>query len=173
MNVPWRFLAVVLAVVAGSLLLAACGNGEEEVDVDEYFQRLDEIEGGIKTGIGALRKESEGPIGEDVEATRAYVDGYQDVIGQALNDMKELQPPAEAGDAHDEFVGALSNMLPLWEDLGERLADVESPSEVQEVLVASGAEPPWQTTAQRFTNACRELQGIADEKGIDVDLDCQ
>ena len=173
MKLPWRFLMVALAVVAGSLLLTACGGGEEEVDVDEYFQRLDEIEGGIKTGIGALREESEGLIGEDIEATQDYVDGYQDVLGQALNDMKELQPPAEAGDAHDEFVGALSNMLPLWEDLSERLADVESPSEVQELLVASAAEPSWQTTAQRFTDACRELQGIADEKGIDVDLGCQ
>jgi hypothetical protein len=30
MKLPWRFLTVVLAVVAGSLLLAACGDGEEE-----------------------------------------------------------------------------------------------------------------------------------------------
>ena len=30
MKLPWRFLTVVLVVVAGSLLLAACGDGEEE-----------------------------------------------------------------------------------------------------------------------------------------------
>ena len=31
MKLPWRFLTVVLAIVAGSLLLAvACGDGEEE-----------------------------------------------------------------------------------------------------------------------------------------------
>jgi hypothetical protein len=48
MNVPWRFLTVVLAVVAGSLLMAACGNGEEGLDADEYFRQLDDIEEGIK-----------------------------------------------------------------------------------------------------------------------------
>jgi hypothetical protein len=30
MKLPWRFPAIVLAIVAGSLLLAACGDGEEE-----------------------------------------------------------------------------------------------------------------------------------------------
>jgi hypothetical protein len=30
MKLPWRFLTLVLAVVAGSLLLAACGDEEEE-----------------------------------------------------------------------------------------------------------------------------------------------
>jgi hypothetical protein len=30
MKLPWRFLTLVLAVVAGSLLVAACGDGEEE-----------------------------------------------------------------------------------------------------------------------------------------------
>ena len=30
MKLPWRFLAIVLAVVAGCVLVAACGDGEEE-----------------------------------------------------------------------------------------------------------------------------------------------
>ena len=30
MRLPWRFLTVALAIVAGSLLLAACGDEEEE-----------------------------------------------------------------------------------------------------------------------------------------------
>lgn len=173
MKLPWRFLMVTVAVVAGSLLLAACGDGEEELGLDEYFRQVDDIEEGIKTGIGGLEEKSEGVIGEDVEATRAYVDGYQGIVGQAVNDMNDLDPPSEAGDAHDEFVAALSGMLPVWEDLSERLADLESPSGVQELLVEAGAEPAWQEAAQQFADACGELQGIADEKGIDVSLDCE
>jgi len=38
--------------------------------------------------------------------------------------------------------------------------------------VGTQAEEPWTTATQRFTEACRALQGIADEKGIDIDLDC-
>ena len=174
MKLPWRFLMVALAVVGGSLLLAACGGGDgEELSLDEYFQQLDSIEEGIKTGIGGLDEASAGVIGEDLEATRVYVDGYQGIVGQAVNDMKDLDPPSEVGDAHDEFVAALSGMLPVWEDLSERLADLESPSGVQELLVEAGAEPASQEASERFADACSELQGIADEKGIAVTLDCE
>ncbi len=174
MKLPWRFLTVVLAVVAGSLLLAACGGGDgEELSLDEYFRQVDDIEEGIKTGIAALDEASAGVIGEEVEATRVYVDGYQGIVGEGVNDMKDLDPPSEAGDAHDEFVAALSGMLPLWQDLGDQLKDIETTSEMQTLLMGSQDEELWQTATQRFADACLELQGIADEKGIDVELDCE
>ena len=173
MKLPWRFLMVALAVVGGSLLLAACGGGDgEELSLDEYFQQLDSIEEGIKTGTAALDEASAGVIGEDVEATRDYIDGYQGIVGEAANDMKDLDPPSEVGDAHDEFVAALSGMVSVWGDLSDRLGDVETTTEMQTLLMDTQAEEPWQTATQRFTEACRALQGIADEKGIDIDLDC-
>ncbi len=173
MKLPWRFLTVVLAVVAGSLLLTACGGGDgEELSLDEYFQQLDSIEEGIKTGTGGLEEELEGVIGEDVEATRAYIDGYQGIIGEGVDNMKELDPPAEAGDAHDEFVAALSGMLPLWQDLGDQLKGIETTSEMQTLLMGTQNEELWQTATQRFANACLDLQRIADAKGFDIDLEC-
>ena len=174
MKLPWRFLTVVVAVVAGSLLLAACGDGEEgeELGLDEYFRQLDEIEEGIKTDIGALGEESEGAW-EDIEATRDYVDGYRDILEQGISDMRELDPPAEAEDAHDEFVAALSDMVPVSEDYSERLADIETPSELQELFAEQVADPRLQEAWQRVDDACVELQGIADENGINVSLDCE
>ena len=174
MKLPGRFLTVVLAVVAGSLLLAACGGGGdgEELSLDEYFQQLDSIEQGIKTDIGGLDEASVGVIGEDVEATRVYVDDYQGIVGEGVDNMKELEPPSEVGDAHDEFVAALSGMLPLWQDLGDQLKDIETTSEMQTLLMGTQDEEPWQTATQRFADACRALQGIADEKGFDIDLEC-
>jgi hypothetical protein len=172
MKLPWRFLMVALAVVAGSLLLTTCGGGGEELSLDEYFQQLDSIEEGIKTGTAALDEASAGVIGEDVEATRVYVDGYQGIVGEGIDNMKALDPPSEAGDAHDEFVAALSGMLPLWQDLSDQLKDIETTSEMQTLLMGTQAEEPWTTATQRFADACLDLQGIADEKGIDIDLDC-
>jgi outer membrane murein-binding lipoprotein Lpp len=175
MKLAWRSLMVILAVVAGSLLLAACGGGGdgEELSLDEYFQQLDSIEEGIETDVLALDEAATGVIGEDVEATRAYVDGYQGVVGEGVNDMKELDPPSEVGDAHDEFVAALSGMLPLWQDLSDQLKDIETTSDMQTVLMGTQAEESWTTATQRFADACLDLQGIADEKGFDVDLNCE
>jgi hypothetical protein len=175
MKLPWRFLMVALAIVAGSLLLTACGGGGdgEELSLDEYFRQLDSIEEGIKAGIGGLEEESAGVIGEDVEATRVYVDGYQDIVEQAVNDMKDLDPPSEAGDAQDEFVAGLSGMVSVWGDLSDRLGDVETTSEMQTLLTEAVNEAPWLEASEQFADACSELQGIADEKGIDVELDCE
>jgi len=174
MKLPWRFLIVILAIVAGSLLLAvACGDGEEEISLDEYFQQFDAIEEGMKTDTAALDEQSVGIIGEDVQATQDYVVGYHDIVEQGLNDVKALQAPSEVGDAQDEFAAALSNMISLWDDLSDRLADVETTSELQELLVALQSETEWLEASQQFTDACRELQGIADENGIDVTLDCE
>jgi len=175
MKLPWRSLMVILAVAAGSLLLAACGGGGdgEELSLEEYFQQLDSIESGIETGVLALDEQLTGVVGEDVEATRAYIDGYRDVIGEGANDMKELDPPSEVREAHDEFVAALSGMLPLWQDLSDQLKDTETTEDMQTVLMGTQAEESWTTATQRFADACLDLQGIADEKGFDVNLNCE
>jgi len=176
MKLAWRFLMLVLAIVAGSLLLAACGGGGggEELSLDEYYQQFDGIEENIKTGIATLEEnQTEGVIGEDVEATRNYIDGYLDVVEQGLNDMEALKPPAEAKDAHEELVAALSSMVPQWKDLSEKLADAETTSELQEVLLEAQNETAWQESSQQYADACATLQGIADENGIVVTLDCQ
>jgi hypothetical protein len=175
MKIPWRFLTVVLAAVAGLLLLAACGGGgsEEKVSLEEYFQQFDAIEEGMKTSTTALDEQSQGVVGEDVQATRDYIDGYYDIVSQGLNDVKALQPPSEAKDAQDEFVAALSDMIALWKDLGDRLANVETSADLQEVLAGVADDTSWQDASQKFTDACRNLQGIATDNGIDVTLDCE
>jgi hypothetical protein len=173
MKFPWRFLVMFLAVVAGSLLLAACGGGGgEEMTLDEYFQQFDAIEESMKTSVGAL-EESGATVGEDVQATRDYVDGYYGIVQKGLTDVKALKPPAEAKDAQDAFVAALGNMISLWQDLSTRLAEVQTTEELGTLLTGLAGEAEWTDTSQQFTDACRALQTIATDKGIEVTLDCE
>jgi len=164
----WRYVLVVVALVAGSLLLSACGGGEEELDLDQYFRRFEDITDAADTSMDRLVFEG---VGEDIEATRDYFDSFDAILRQVLNDLKGLNPPAEARAAHDEFVAGGVEMLASFEDFSDRLAEVESPSG----LAALFAEPMPASDAaqQRVTDACLQLQGIADENGIEVDLECE
>jgi transcription elongation factor GreA-like protein len=179
MKLWWRFAIVILTIVAGSLVLAACGGGdgeeeqEEEISLEDYFQQFDAIEEGMKTESAALDEQSEGIIGQDVQATQDYVTAYYDIVEQGLNDVKALQAPSEVKDAQDEFVAALANMISLWDDLSDRLAAITTSEELQTLLMEIQAETEWVEVSQQFTDACRELQGIADENGIAVTLDCE
>jgi len=169
MKSPWRHVLVVAALMAGALLLAACG-GEENLDLDQYFRRLDDIVDTADSGIDTLIEESQG-VGEDTEATRVYFEGFEAVFEQTLNDLNDLHPPAEVRDAHDEFVAALVTGLAVWEDFSAQLADVESPSGLETLLAGFG--PAFDAAAERLDNACLQLQGIADENDIGIDLECE
>ena len=122
------------------------------------------------TRIGMLKKEPQG-VGEDMEATRDYFDGFEAIFRQTLNDLNDIHPPAQAQDAHEEFVAALSRMLALAEHFNDRLADLESPSDLEALLAQN--EPSFDAAAERFDNACVQLQGIAHENGIEVNLGCE
>ncbi|MGQ9571823.1 MAG: hypothetical protein ACUVV3_01325 [Dehalococcoidia bacterium] len=171
MKVPWRCLLVAAVLVAGPLL-GACGGEEEggEITLDQYFQRFEAINTAAGARINTLVEESAG-LGADIEITQDYFDEYGIITEEAVHDFKDLHPPAEVRDAHDEFVAALEDMLREWKRLGDRLADVESPSDL-EPLLAELDEPPFDTAMERLIDVCPELQRIADENGIDVDLKC-
>lgn len=175
MKLPWRFPIVILAIVAGSLVLAACGGGDggEELSLDEYFQQFDAIEEGMKTDTAALDEQAVGIIGEDVQATQDYVAGYYDIVGHGLSQVEALEAPSEVKDAQDEFVAALANMISLWDDLSDRLAGIETAEELQTLLTEIQGETQWLEASEQFTEACRELQGTADDNGIVVTLDCE
>lgn len=175
MNFLWRHVLVVAAVMAGCLLLAACNGGEEaepelELDLHQYLQRFQEINDATQTSVDALDEQFEG-AGEDIGATQGYFDSFNAIAEQTINDLKALEPPAEARNAHDEFVAGLDQMLTLYEDISDRLADVKSLSELQAVF--EEPDPAFGTASARITSACLQLQGIADENGIDVDLRCE
>lgn len=172
MRFAWRCVLVVAGLVAGCLLLAACG-GEEELDLDQYFQRFDHIGGTFDARIDTLMEESRG-VGQEIEGTRGFFDDFQAITKQALNDVNDIYPPADAGearDAHDEFVAALAEVLAILEDISDRLADIESPSEVQALV--EQLTPSFDAASERANDACLQLQGVADENGIEVDLDCE
>jgi hypothetical protein len=170
MRILCRYVLVVVALAAGSVLLAACGGDGQKPALDNYFQQLEDIKQTYSARAEAMSEEALA-IQEDLEAYKEYFGDMQDLFDEALNEMKGLDPPPEARDAHDEWIAAQSELQAASYDLGDRVADTESLSELVEIfqgLQGMELEPP----SGRVREACRELQRIAGENGIDVDLRC-
>ena len=141
MRFVWRFAVVVVALMVGSALVAACGGGDGgggdggELTLDEYFQQLEDIKETYDARGEALDEDASA-LGEDVGAFQDYFGDLQDVFDEALDDVRDLDPPSEAQDAHDDFVAALTAAQAELDDIGDEIADVETVSE----LMATFAE---------------------------------
>jgi len=172
MGFPWRHMLILATFVAGPLLLTACG-GDEQLTLDEYLQRFKEISETSGTQADAIIEEYETKgVGEDLQATQDYLGAYGTLARQVLKELNNLHPPTQARDAHEGYVAAHSDAMGLLEDLSDRVADLESPSSLPELLAELDG-PDFDKANQRIARSCLELQEIADQNGIDVDLRCE
>lgn len=173
---PSRLTALTLS---GSLLVAfvasaACDDGggtSGPLTLDQYFQRLDEIDDKAAERfdrIGA-RLEEDLPEDEALDVLREVLPQQVTTLKDLLEGVEALEPPAEVKDAYDEALDALRDFIGVSEDTADRVAEAESFREVTTILndQASGA------ASQRLVETCLALEEAAADHGIEVDLDCE
>jgi len=174
MGFSCRCLVAVAALMAGFLLLVACGGddeGEEELDLDQYFQRLEEIDRATAVRWATLIEESAGSFATDIEVARKWFRESAAIAGRVLDEVRGLHPPAEVREAHDEFVAAQTEALKTIEATSDRVALLESPSEVIPI-VAELNEPPLNAVFARVGDACLDLVRVAEDNDIEFEMEC-
>jgi len=170
-----RLLVIPFAVM---LLAGACGGGEEDLTLEEYFQRIDVLGDDTDDEIDRLNEEFEAAA-EEAETEEEVIEAFHDFFGPLtasfedfVAELESIDPPSEVEDAHNEAVAVQAEGLELFEDLNERAQRVESASGMEEV-VAELEGPVFTDISDRNEQACFGLEAIADANGIDVDLECE
>ncbi len=180
------FVAALLLVFGATA--PACGEdggglSEDEgkgvkLSLEEYLLRIDAIfedadEQG-KVVIDELQeaRASASTDEERIEAFRIffYASGTSGIVADFIDSLQNIDPPAEAEQAHGEFLAPSIAAAELSEHFADRLADVQSASELQEVTDEFTAEII--EVASPTIPACFELQRLADDNNIEVDLGC-
>jgi hypothetical protein len=161
-------LAVALGVLAGfGVAAGACTSSDgSALTLEEFFQQVDELDNRSNDQFGEL--DSQLGVDPDIDAFIEIFPQYVDVFDDLLAGLEDLEPPAEAKDAHDEAVEAGQAFREEFAGLVENAGDAAT---VDEVFAA--ADEAFDAADQRFTDACLALQGIADENSITVALDCE
>ena len=172
-----RLIPPVLIAVMLIALASACGGdgGGDSAGLERYYQRVDELVDDVVEQGDELLEESFTDVdissAEDAQlaASRAYLQGFLEIIDQFLDDLREIEPPSEVREAHDAFVEAADEFAGASSDVIGQIGDVLSPDGLGELL----DDPNLSEAGDRIEQACFEVQDLAEEHGIEIDLNCE
>jgi signal peptidase I len=163
-----KWEVITILCLAAALVGAACGGGGGELTVQGYFRE-------VRVIVDEYREERDEVLMEQVARdadidTPGTLDAYLPPLRKMVGALQDLDPPTDVDAAHREAVGALGIFLEANEELVARLSDADSDDERWELL---SEPPPPELDPARLDSACIELQDIADDSDIALDLDCE
>lgn len=160
-----------LVLPAVLVLAAACGGGGEAPTLQQYFQRIEGIIDDLSEQTDALGNPFEADVVDEerVNLVRDSTDALAALWRDSVEQFGDIEPPAEVTAAHEEAVAARDERARAVEGLVDQLKGVESIAEL-DTLIWVEVREAFSTAAGRYEQACLELQGIADDSGINVEL---
>ena len=169
--VPLKSLPLVTGLatlLTFAVVATACG-GDGPLTLEEYFDRVGEISESRTSQLddieGRLNDLGEG----DLKELKDIFADLGEASREAVEDVEALTPPEEASTAHGAFVAQGLAMMDEFDRLVEALQEVEDP---EDALIAFTGSPDLDAAEGEFEGACRGLQKVATNAGIDVDLGC-
>lgn len=194
-----RYLA--LAIV-GAMVLAvgavACGDdddgdgngngngGGETLTLDAYFERVKGIMDGMDEGGVAIEAQLDEEIGAATEANDiegildAFAEGmdeFQGLAATTASNLGDINPPSEVENQHRELTAVFNVAVSALDDLKNGAEEIDpdaDPDEIIEDITDLGTDVQTELGALGTQGEvlCFEMQGIADENDIDIDLEC-
>lgn len=169
-----RYLLAVIGVVALAALALACkggGDGGDGQALVAYFARLGEIQDSFEEKQRALASEYPNAFG-NLEDAQASFKASSELFSETFDQVRALEPPEKAKDAHAEFVAAAEKVEELNNELSTRLQDAESESDVTEAFTELTEDEEFNSALTDFAKECADLENIASDNDIEADLGC-
>lgn len=167
-------LTGVIALLALAIAATGCGGGEGGATTEEYFRQVEALVddlGQQSEALGSKWEEDSASVSSDqerLELTAAFYYDLFSLIGGFRDGLADIEPSEEVEKAHQELVGIADEFSKLWSEMAAEVRSAASEADLEELLT----DDRFEAVGQRFEEACFELQRIADDSGIDVDLQC-
>ncbi|MDZ4278246.1 MAG: hypothetical protein U1B78_03810 [Dehalococcoidia bacterium] len=171
-----RLLMMVLAapLLAFGGLVVACGGGGGGLTLEEYFEELEQISKDVDDRSTDVEDEFSEDIdnaeddAEEVELTQAFLDDILSLGEELRDDLEGLDPPDEVADEHDAYVEAVNGALDALQGIADEAEDADSRDDIEALF----DEDEFTEAGENVDDTCLDLQEIADDEDIDVDLNC-
>jgi Xaa-Pro aminopeptidase len=159
------------AGLAVALLLAGCSQG---MSLPDYFSEL----GGIRDKLDAAGEKVQQEADASMQTATdeaAQLEVFRDLLTKSVaaakttvSQLKDLDPPEEVKEAHEAFVTAYESMIAAMEAGVESAKAARTVDEALKALFSDDAVK----AGNDLDSACRDLQKVADDNEVDVDLKC-
>jgi hypothetical protein len=157
-----------IALIGGAAA-AGCNDSGESASLEEYFQELDEIDQRFDDDADAIGARGDELEEDDIDGATDLFQELVDLFERFVDELEDLDAPQAAEDAHDE---AVENFKQAVDDFNESLDEARDADSVEAFLEAVfGAEES--DAIEAATEACLDLERIAADNDITVDLDCE
>jgi hypothetical protein len=158
-----------------AVFTGACSSDSDPLTLEEYFAELEAIDADVNSQFEALFADF--PEYEDASADEANLELFKDLLagfpritGDWIDRAKNLDPPAEVEDAHNDLIDAGEALLVAHEERAEVMGDAETTAELETL---SREIDPSTTIAETARNAaCRAVEDVAIANDIHVSITC-
>jgi hypothetical protein len=149
------------------------GNPELESYLEEYNAISGDFAAEAETRSSQFTTEVEGVT--DPDELSSLLDGFLSDFGDLLDDiiadLEDLDPPDEAADLHDAQIAKLDEARGIVTDARDRLVDATTVNEIGVIAQEFGGA--LIDLGEELSQDCVELQAVADDEGVDIDLNCE
>ena len=169
-------------MIAVAMFIGACGDtsdnaggSDASVEVQRYIDTVNPMFKEANAAGDANDKEIPPPSAEsEAGDAKRWFDrsiGIQEKLVGALGGV--VDPPVELKEAHADYLAAQSELLAFNRRIRDRLADAGSDFKMSQLA----NDPELGTAPQRrlgdlADGACKELERIANQSNVNVDLSC-
>lgn len=163
------------SLLAAGVFIGACSSNSDQLTLDEYFTEFEAIDAEIDSELDALFSES--PWDEEAFADEANLEVFKDlavgfprIIGNAVDRLKDIDPPSEVEDAHDALIDAGGTLVAAFDEGVDVIDDAETMAELETVM--SQVEPKIDGAQAAFDAACLVVTDIARANEIHASISC-
>jgi hypothetical protein len=173
-------LAVLALATAATLgvagLTIGCNDSSDALSLDEYFAEFEAIDADVDAQIEAAYAdfpEDADDFSDDTNLPyfKDLIAVFPRVVSDLLDQLNDLEPPAEVEDAHNELIDAGEDLLVVFQNAADELggaatmAEFGSLNDELDLTIAPAST--------RFDAACLAVVAIGEDNGVAVDVTCQ
>ena len=165
--------AVALAACAGlAWAVSACGGGA--ATIEDYFEKYEKLDNKAEDATADLQREFDASLTAtslNDEVRKGLQDYYTrqiEVRQDYADSVAKLDPPEAARAAHDASVTSYQAVLDAFNGIVDDIGQAQTIDDLNSVF--TGAE--LTAAIDAANKACADLQKVADDNSVNVNLEC-